>query len=115
KKMYNQHLKNNAIATLAVQDRKSSRKLYFSENNYLCKWKNEKTGEEKISLKQSNLFPFAFSGIQIINPEIFEYMHSGKYSIIDTYLKVAKTKKISFFNHTKDSWKDMGTPESFLK
>jgi len=115
KELYNFHINSNATATLAVQNRNSSKKLYFSKKGYLCKWKNEKTGEEKISLNEKNTIPFAFSGIHIINPKLFNFMQAGKYSIIETYLKCAKTEKINYFDHTNDSWRDMGTPESFLK
>ncbi len=113
-KLYSEHLKNKAIATLAVQQRESSRRLYFDDKKYLCKWKNELSGEEKISRLSEHLYPYAFSGIQIIEPKIFTFMHKGKYSIIDTLLLAAKTEKISFFDHSGDEWKDMGKPENFI-
>ena len=114
KELYSEHIKNGALATLAVQNRQASRRLYFDDKNYLCKWKNELTAEEKISRYSKTLQPYAFSGIQIIDPEIFRFMHIGKYSIIDTYLLAAKTEKISCFNHSLDDWKDMGKPENFI-
>jgi len=109
------HNKSNAIATLAVQNRPSWKRLYFDQNDgYLCKWKNERTGEEKPVRSCSKASPFAFSGIHVINPEIFNFMKPGAYSIIDTYLQVAETEKITFFNHDKTFWRDMGRPESFV-
>ncbi len=116
KKMYRYHLNSNAIATLAVQNRAGNKRLYFNKNKELCKWKNEKTGEEKYA-KNCNNSPlsFAFSGIHVIEPEIFDYMYAGKYSIIDTYLRVAQKEKITYFNHTGDLWADMGKPENFEK
>lgn len=112
--MYKQHLQNNSIATLAVQRRQSNKKLYFNSANYLCKWKNEHTGQEKIARQDDYCTGFAFSGIHFVNPKIFEFMSYGKYSIIDTYLNVAHNNKISFFDHTGDFWRDMGRPESFI-
>ena len=116
KNLYEYHIKNSAIATLAVQNRPSEKRLYFNDKKELCKWKNEKTNEEKICKNCDNSpTPFAFSGIHIISPQIFKFMHNGKYSIIDTYLSVAKTQKITYFDHSDDIWTDMGKPESFKK
>lgn len=114
KKMCEFHLKNDSLATLAVQNRESNKRLYFNKNNELCKWKNEVTGEEKPARNcGNNPIPFAFSGIHIINPEIFKFMKHGKYSIIETYLLAAITEKITYFDHSNDLWADMGKPESF--
>lgn len=110
---YKSHIENKALATLAVQNRESDKKLYFDQNNYLCKWKNEISGEQKNSRFSENQMPYAFSGIHVIDPKIFSFMKAGKYSIIDTYLFAAKTEKISFFEHSNDFWRDMGKPQSF--
>ncbi len=68
KKLVEVHLSSSPIATLAVQDRKSSRKFLFDKDNTLCGWMNEKTGEQIISKgKESELSSYAFSGIQIID------------------------------------------------
>ncbi len=114
KNLYNYHIENKSFVTLAVQNRNSDKKLYFNDNKELCFWKNEKTGKIKPAKKCLSIpKPFAFSGIHIINPKIFNYMQSGVYSIIDTYLKVAKKEKIIYFDHSNDEWKDMGKPENF--
>jgi NDP-sugar pyrophosphorylase family protein len=114
KEFIKNHNQNN-LATLAVQKRKSNKYLYFDENQYLCKWKDVKTGEEIISRDNTQkLIPLAFSGIHIINPEIFKFMQNGVYSIIKTYLELAKTHKITYFDHSNDEWSDMGKPECFI-
>ena len=46
KKMYNFHLQNNTLAALAIRKRKSTRYLLFTDDNNLCGWMNEKTGEQ---------------------------------------------------------------------
>src|SRR5690606_35683312 len=45
----NFHLENQPLVTLAVSDRKSSRKLLFEENKQLKGWKNLNSGERIIS------------------------------------------------------------------
>lgn len=114
KKLAEYHKKNTFLATLAVQNRASNKKLYFDSENNLCKWKNEITAEEKIARNCQISRGFAFSGIHFVSPRIFEYMSNGVYSIIETYLKAAVNENIKCFDHSDDFWRDMGKPESFL-
>ncbi len=114
--MITQHKKNNPIATLAVTSRKTSRYFLFDESGHLCGWKNEQTGEEKISRISKKNVQKAFSGIHIISPEIFPLMKmSGKYSMVDAYLELAKTHTITSFDHSNSKFIDVGKPESILK
>lgn len=107
--MMNYHLKNNPIATLAVRKRESSRYFLFNNDFDLCGWKNLKTSEKIISKPSDNINQYAFSGIHIINPTIFQYMdQTGKFSIVDTYLKLSKNKTIKGFDHTTSYWFDIG-------
>jgi MurNAc alpha-1-phosphate uridylyltransferase len=43
------HITNNAMATLVLRNRKTSRYLLFSDSQQLTGWKNIDSGEEKIS------------------------------------------------------------------
>ena len=107
--MLAQHLQSNALATLAVTDRVTSRYLLFDEGNILCGWLNDKTGEQKgvAGIKK------AFSGIHIISPKIFSLIiEEGKFSMIDLYLRLAKTETISCFDHSHGKLIDVGKPES---
>src|SRR5690606_22424215 len=56
------HWDHQPLVTLAVSDRKSSRKLLFEENNQLKGWKNLNSGERIIS-SEKPLTEKAFSGI----------------------------------------------------
>lgn len=115
-KMISAHLKNKPLATLATTSRNSSRKLLFNEGNYLCGWKNLKTGETKISKAAETLIPKAFSGIHILDHRIFELLtQEGKFSIIDSYLDLCKTNTIQSFDHSGGKFKDVGTAESVLE
>ena len=62
-----------------------------------------------------NYEKFGFSGIHIISNKIFKFLKPGIYSIIDAYLDLAKTQKISYYEHTNDFWADLGTLESLNK
>jgi len=130
-KITEHHVKSNALATLAVRDRDSSRKFLFDEKLCLKGWENTKTGEKRHCELQSSeaiqdtidcfatlamtieqLTPLAFSGIHIISSEIFKHIkQSGKFSIVETYLDLAKTFDICGFRHDEDFWLDVGKPE----
>ncbi len=106
---------DRSIAMLAVQNRPANRKLIFSHvNGLLCGWRNLKTGEQIIARKNCpQPREFAFSGVHVVSPRIFDFLWQGKYSITTAYLKIARTEPITFYDHTGDMWKDMGTIDSF--
>lgn len=124
-KLVMQHHASNALATLAVQQRTSSRYFIFGEPEYphaedeqaslqLMGWKNVNTGEEKIPRTAVQpLQALAFSGIQILSNAIFERINfSGKFSLVDVYLDLCSTERIVSWNHTGDLLLDVGKPES---
>ena len=111
-----QHASQLAMATLAVSTRESSRCFLFNDHHQLCGWRNKATGEEKISRADSNLIEKSFSGIHIIEPSIFQYLTQvGKFSIVDTYLELAKAHTILGYDHTGCNLMDVGKPESIVK
>jgi NDP-sugar pyrophosphorylase family protein len=114
--MIAEHNNLQPLATLAVSTRKTTRYFLFDEMPNLCGWKNEKTGEQKISREADQFFEKAFSGIHVISPKIFPLIKSeGKFSIIDVYLDLAKTNTITAFDHSNSKFIDVGKPESILK
>lgn len=116
KTMIEYHQKNNPLATLGVSKRESSRCFLFNEINELSGWKNKGTNEEKISKTETHYNEFAFSGIHIINPAIFNLMkQEGKFSMVDVYLELAKTETILGFDHSGCNLIDVGKPESIIK
>lgn len=111
-KMIELHKASDALATLAVMKRNSSRQLLFDEHMLLCGWANNKTGEQRISREVLSLTPYAFSGIQVLSPAILDMPFSGKFSIIDVYLHFAQNNIIKGYDHTGDTFIDVGKPES---
>jgi MurNAc alpha-1-phosphate uridylyltransferase len=114
-KMINAHEESDALATLAVMERNSTRQLLFDEHMILCGWTNTISGEQKIAREVLSLKPFAFSGVQVLSNKIFEMPFHGKFSIIDVYLHFAKTALIKGFDHTGNIFIDVGKPESLDK
>ncbi len=114
RKLINYHLASKSIATLAIQNRDSSRKFLFDKNNTLCGWMNQKSGENIIARdEQSELFPYSFSGIQVIDPKIFKYFPDKDiFSLVELYLSAARKEKISGYVHNDDLWIDIGKLEN---
>lgn len=111
------HQENKALATLAVSDRNSSRKLYFNDKNELKGWRNLKTEEEiKAVDSLDDLNDLAFSGIHVINPALFDKItETGKFSIMKVYMDLMKTESIIGFDHSGGILIDVGRPESVLE
>jgi NDP-sugar pyrophosphorylase family protein len=115
-KMITFHEKNNSLATLAVQQRISSRYFLFDENMRLKGWENVQTGERKPATITGNLTPYAFSGIQILSASIFtKIAREGKFSLVDVYLDLCTTENIIGLDHTGDLLLDVGKPDSIAQ
>jgi len=110
------HIKNNNLATLAVRDRYTNRKLVFDSDNQLCEWINLTNNKRKISRTAVGDTNFlAFSGIQILNPQIFTLItEKGVFSVIDLYLRLANEHQIKGFVHNAGFWYDMGKYKQVL-
>ncbi len=114
--LYQKQLQSEALATLAVRDRESSRKLLFDEQFTLCGWQNMKTGEQKISRHTEVQTPLSFSGIHVIHPDLFRlFPEQDVFSIIDVYLAAARHRNIQAYRHDHNLWVDVGKPEALEK
>lgn len=107
------HEQHKPLISVAVTDRKTSRYFLFDENDRLCGWRNKKTGEERISIKKPNLVEKAYSCVVIFEPKIFSLIpFTGKFSLVDVYLSLAKEQVILGFDHSGDKLVDVGKPGS---
>src|SRR5262249_34921743 len=72
------HRENQALATLAVKERETSRYLLFDESFQLC-------GRQ--SARDPNKLSLAFSGVHVISPRLLPMLSGeGPFSIINSYL-----------------------------
>jgi N-acetyl-alpha-D-muramate 1-phosphate uridylyltransferase len=111
--LYRLHMEKHSLATLAVRHRPGKRFLLIDESGQLHGWRNISTGEEILACSTSEgLSEIAFSSMHIVEPEIFDYMNEGIYSMIDLYLKLAREHNIYTLKHDEGYWIDIGTPES---
>jgi N-acetyl-alpha-D-muramate 1-phosphate uridylyltransferase len=107
------HEKQKPLISFGVTNRKTSRNFLFDENGRLCGWINNSTGEQRISIDKSNLVQKAYSCVVVFEYDVFRLMpFTGKFSLTDLYLELAKQHAILGYDHTGDKWVDVGKTES---
>jgi NDP-sugar pyrophosphorylase family protein len=107
------HIDNQALATLAVQDRKASRYLLFDDRLQLC-GRRAGSGEPELVGGSEPMHALAFSGIHVISPRFLPMMtERGAFSIIASYLRVAgQGERILAYRADENYWRDLGRPEN---
>jgi NDP-sugar pyrophosphorylase family protein len=109
------HSEHQALATLAVQDRKTSRYLLFDEQLQLCGRRSGLDGKTELvrSSPQTQAQALAFGGIHVISPRLIPMMEEeGVFSIINCYLRLAgEQEKILAFRADEYYWRDLGRLE----
>ncbi len=110
------HADNQALATLAVQDRKTSRYLLFDEQLQLCGRRSGTDHKNEFVRTSRQVTALAFSGIHIISPRIFAMMtEDGIFSIVTSYLRLAaEGQKICGFKADEYYWRDLGSPGDLM-
>jgi len=111
------HTENQALATLAVQERKTSRYLLFDQQLGLCGRRAGQDGKVELVRSSSETTALAFSGIHVISPRLLSMMaEDGVFSIIDSYLNLsARGEKILAFRADEYQWRDVGRLEDLKK
>ncbi len=111
--LYKYHLREGVDAVMVVSLRDTSRYLLFSKEGRLSGWTNVQTNEIKspyLDIKVEDYSKYAFSGIHIFNPSLFECFEEfgNKFSIIDFYLDICKRKEVISFVPDNFSMVDVG-------
>lgn len=107
------HNEHDALSTIAVQDRPTSRYLVFDGNRQLCGRRAGPGGDPELVRPGESLEARAFCGIHIVSPRIFSVMkEEGIFSIIPVYLRLAaQGERILGFPADGYYWRDMGKAE----
>ena len=114
------HTENQALATLAMKNRETSRYLLFNEQLQLCGRRSSGTAipgcaPHSTARQESSpqLQALAFSGIHVISPRMLPMLtEEGIFSIITSYLRLAaKGEKILAFRADEYYWRDLGRPD----
>ena len=107
------HGERQALATLAVQHRDSSRQLLFDDQSRLCG--RQSFGDEaEMSRSAGQTEALAFCGIHVISPRIFaEIEERGVFPIVPVYLRLSSQgERVMGFQADEYYWRDLGRAES---
>ena len=112
--MLKSHRQNKALATLAVQERETSRYLLFDEQMQLCGRRTVKEQKVEMAMPAEHPRELAFTGIHIVSPHLLEMMsEDGVFSIVESYLRLAgQGEKILGYRAEGAYWRDLGKPEN---
>jgi len=111
--LYNYHLEKKGLATLAVRNRSGNRFFLIDKEGLLKGWCNKSTGERIVACEETEILnEIAFSGMHIIEPEIFNYMNEGVYTMTALYLQIASSHDIFTYRDDSGYWVNVGTPDN---
>ena len=119
--MYEHHLNSGNDATLLVSPRKTVRYLLFNKKNRLQGWINKDTLQTKpegFKYQPDTQLEYAFGGIHIISPTLFNYMGdgwTGKFSIMDFYLQTCHEARLGGYVKEDLHLIDIGKPDTLAK
>jgi NDP-sugar pyrophosphorylase family protein len=107
------HAENQALATLAVQERKTSRYLLFDDQHRLC-GRQLFSNQPELVRGCPQAQALAFSGIHVVSPRLLKMMsEDGTFSIVTSYLRLAaEGERIFAFRADQYYWRDLGKPEN---
>lgn len=114
RRMVQFHVDKQALAAIAVQNRRTSRYLLFDDSLQLCGRQSGRDQKTELVRSSPKAQALAFSGIHVLSPRLLAMMtEDGAFSIITCYLRlVAKGEKILGFRADEYYWRDLGTPEN---
>lgn len=116
-RMLQLHTESQALATLAVQDRQTSRYLLFDKRLQLCGRRSLRDQKTELVRASQPVQALAFCGIHIISPRLFVVMmETGVFSIINSYLQLAaRGNRILAYRADGYYWRDLGSPENVMQ
>ena len=106
----------DAVATLAVSERRTRRYLLFDDDMRLMGWTDTATGEVRSpygNLDVSKYRMLAFSGIHLISDSVFPLMEEAmdgeeRFPIMDFYLRICRDHPVAGYDATGSRLVDVG-------
>lgn len=112
--LYAAHLAaGDPLATVAVLDRPTSRKLLFDDAGLLGRMDEGKALDLRVRTPVGEVRAIPFAGIHVISPRIFGLLtERGAFSILDPYLRLAGAgERVLPYRVDGRLWIDIGRPE----
>jgi mannose-1-phosphate guanylyltransferase len=111
------HAKHGGLATIAVQDRKTSRYLLFDKQDEMCGRRDVRNAKDEIARLAEGVHPLAYACIQVISPRIISKLDEARaFPIFNSYLRLAaQGERLLAFRADDCYWRDVGRPESIAQ
>jgi len=119
KDVYEFHLNHKHPVTLVLHNDPEFNTVSVDKDNFITDFFPSAThltlNTSHLTLLTSHFSLLTFTGIQVLNPEILDFIPADVFSTsIDAYKKLMATgKKIKGFISPNSFWKDIGTPERY--
>lgn len=114
REMYDAHVAaGDPLATVAVMDRATTRKMLFDDAGLLGRTDETKGIDLRVREPVGEVRAIPFAGIHVLSPRIFGLLtERGAFSILDPYLRLAAAgERILPFRVDGHTWIDIGRPE----
>lgn len=110
--LYDRHQANSPLATLAVMERASSRKLLFDEAGLQGRLDEGRGIRVEARSPRGEVKERAFGGIHVVSPLFLELVSErGAFSILEPYLRLAgEGYRIEPYSVDGHPWVDIGKP-----
>lgn len=114
---------HHGVATLAINQRETSRYLLFNDQLQMRGWTNIKTGEVKPAYlteekngnsSLGNLKKYAFTGIHVVDNSILPFLDERDdkvFPIMEFYISLCQRTEVNGMDVTGQKWVDCGKPE----
>lgn len=104
--VYKFHINHEHPATLVLYDDENFNTVSVSHDNFITSFSNA----------PDNCTKLTFTGIQVLDPGILEYIPGNEFfSSIDAFKKMMlQGRQIKAYVSNHYSWKDIGTPKSYI-
>ena len=100
-RVYAFHTQSKSLATLVLHDHKNFNKVNINDEGYIQNFHSKTDG-------------LAFTGIQVLSPQIFDYFpHQKTFSSIAVYQRLSHEKQVIAFVEKNLFWSEIGTPASY--
>ncbi len=116
RKLYDYHLRKDALATIAVRSREGNRAFLIDEEGIIRGWTNRSSSIDIITIEEPMVLnEIPSMAISVYDPQIFDFMEEGKYTMTSVILKAGATGRVVSFRYEKGYWVDIGSPEKLME